>query len=134
MKKIMFGMFLAVIVLFSLSASSWAQGLEDLRNDESLVDFNVIYGEVLYVDFENKTISLEAFDYADEKEIEVVYHITDTTELEGADSLTSIDIGSWIDIEFHTDEEDRKIADFISLELDFMPAETAEELLAGEEF
>lgn len=83
-----------------------------------LQDYEAVYGEVVKVDKEARTITLSAYDYEQDLEIEVTYNIKEDVKLEGVEDLGEIKKGNWVDLEYYVDEEGNKITDFIAVEIE----------------
>lgn len=84
--------------------------------EEGIADFEAVYGEVKGVDVNSKTLTLETYDYDQEKEVIVTYTIKPDAELEGVKGLSEIKVGDWVDLELEKDPSGNLAVSFISVE------------------
>lgn len=90
----------------AFSAALMPEGEEDL-------DYS--YGTVIDIKNDSNEIILTEYDWESDKDIEITYSISPDVRVENSSSWQSIPIGSDVDVEYVTDENDNRIAMSITL-------------------
>ena len=112
-------------VILSLGTSALAQkGLEFA----DWMEYEAVFGEVERSDEKAMTITImqENFMGAQEK---VTYHITKDVEVLNVESVDEILPGDWVDLEYYTTDDGKKVVDFISVDREEEIDEGEEDLL-----
>lgn len=123
---------LPILILAILVFASAAASQEGLEYGDSM-EYGAVYGEVGEIDTKALTIGVGEYDYEKEEEITVTYHMSEGVTLEGVDDIDEIEIGNWVDLEYYTDQEGRKIADYIAVEIEPFSEDTIEEIVQDTE-
>lgn len=120
MKKIGIIIFLLILGFASspLAEEEVTEIVEETTETIEEADYSSAYGEVKAVDKEAKTITVSEYDYQKEKELDIIYLIKEDTEFEGVEDLSEIKEHDWVDIEYHIDEGQKRVADFVAVEIE----------------
>ena len=103
-----------LLAIFAMAFSTHAE----LEEDGLMSEEDSVYGEVESIDIGKNTITVIQYDYQKEEEVGVTYFLKDDLELEGLEETSEIRPGDWVDLEYYTDTEGRRIANFIEVEIE----------------
>ncbi|NQT06155.1 MAG: hypothetical protein HQ575_01295 [Candidatus Omnitrophica bacterium] len=107
---------IAAIFLFVLPSVVSCAKAQDESATNVIRKYNALYGEVSGVDTAAGTITLLEYNYDLDEEADMPYRVNEDTEFEFTDGLDGISPGDWVDIEYSTDTDGQRKADYIALE------------------
>lgn len=72
-------------------------------------------GTVVSVDKAAKTVTIEEYDWANDQKTNAVYYVDPSAETENISSWENIPAGSYVEIEYITEPDGKKVAKYIGL-------------------
>jgi len=125
MKKFLVAGIIACGFFIVMPILTWAQEAENAYLETS-------DGTVVAIDKEKNEITISEYYWSTDEEKEVVYSVPTNVELENVAAWQEIPVGSYVDIEYTVGQDNKRIAQYLSVYSAVSPEDTEEEVFVNE--